>query len=61
MTTKKAMQIIEQNKFTPVGVVLAAPTGELCVISHGAVRWLKKDEAWALMHPSHNINAEKRP
>lgn len=51
LTVKKSCALIDARAASIGGLVLSLPSGEKAVVEYGAVRWLSKDAAWALMHP----------
>lgn len=51
LTALKAAEICAMRGFKPTGVVLQNEKGDRCIVELSAVRWLKKDEMWGLMHP----------
>lgn len=51
LTIKKTCALIEGQAATVCGLMLLLPSGEKAVVEFGALRWLSKDAAWALMHP----------
>lgn len=51
LTARKAASVAQSDGKRVTGFVLADELGKRCIVEMGAVRWLDKDGAWALMHP----------
>jgi hypothetical protein len=51
MTEKKVESLIESGNLEITGNVLTRNDGLRAIVEMGAVRWLKKEEMLALMHP----------
>ncbi|KVE37351.1 DUF551 domain-containing protein [Burkholderia sp. TSV86] len=51
LTDMKANDIIQRDGYKMTGAVLCLEDGSRCIVELGAVRWLTRDESWALMHP----------
>ncbi|AOJ09641.1 hypothetical protein WS71_20225 [Burkholderia mayonis] len=52
LTDMKANDIIRRDGYKLTGAVLCKEDGSRCIVESSAVRWLTKDEAWALMRTS---------
>ncbi|UQN71777.1 hypothetical protein NUJ28_06170 [Burkholderia multivorans] len=52
LTDQKAAHIMQRDGYKLTGVVLCRDDGARCIVESSAVRWLTKDESWALMHPA---------
>lgn len=53
LTGRKAASICQDRRFKVSGVVLQNKVGERCIVELSAVRWMSKEDMWALMHPDH--------
>ncbi len=51
LTSSKASHICERDGYNVTGFVLTNDKGDKCVVDMSAVRWLKQEEHWRVMHP----------
>ncbi|AST86256.1 hypothetical protein CIG66_07170 [Ralstonia pseudosolanacearum] len=61
LTEEKAAHIVERDGFAVTGYVLALLDGRRCIVEKSAVRWLNKDQMWAVMHPSEDDPQQAEP
>ena len=56
LTAQKTASVVDSHKFKISGFVLYnEATNSRCIIEMSAVRWLKNEEMWWLMHTSANL------
>ncbi|MGK2829186.1 hypothetical protein ACSI5F_03655 [Ralstonia pseudosolanacearum] len=61
LTEEKTAHIAQCDGFAFSGYVLAKGDGARCIVEKSAVRWLSKDEMWAVMHPPEAAQQQAEP